>query len=89
MSAPQPAQLCLFPDRSDLVRIDAAANMWRFYEMTLQRDLFGGAALMRRWGRIGTAGRLRLDLFENVGAAANAMTRLHARRIRRGYSPRA
>lgn len=89
MSAPHPAQLCLFPERSDLIRIDADANVWRFYEMAVQPDLFGGAVLMRRWGRIGTAGRLRLDLFQNAGAAANAMTRLHARRIKRGYSPRA
>ena len=78
-------QIPLFPIEARLTRIDAARNAWRFYEMSVQRDLFGGAVLMRRWGRIGTAGRLRLDLYANEGAAANALDRLLRFKVRRGY----
>ncbi|WP_025828785.1 WGR domain-containing protein [Acetobacter okinawensis] len=78
-------QIPLFPLETRVTRIDAARNTWRFYEMSVQHDLFGGAALIRRWGRIGTAGRLRLDLHTNEGAAANALACLLRRKIKRGY----
>lgn len=78
-------QIPLFPVEARLTRIDAARNAWRFYELSVQRDLFGGAVLIRRWGRIGTAGRLRLDLHANEGAAANALGRLLRFKVRRGY----
>jgi predicted DNA-binding WGR domain protein len=55
-------QIPLFPLEARLTRIDPARNTWRFYEMAVQRDLFGGAVLIRRWGRIGTAGLLRLKI---------------------------
>jgi predicted DNA-binding WGR domain protein len=78
-------QIPLFPLEARLTRIDPARNTWRFYEMAVQRDLFGGAVLIRRWGRIGTAGRLRLDLHANEGIAANALGGLLRLKIRRGY----
>ncbi|CEF57327.1 WGR domain-containing protein [Acetobacter ghanensis] len=78
-------QIPLFPLEARLTRINAARNIWRFYEMSIQHDLFGGAVLVRRWGRIGTAGRLRLDLHANEGAAANALGRLLRLKIKRGY----
>lgn len=81
-------QLSLFPEASSLVRVDAKVNMWRFYDITVQPDLFGGAALMRRWGRLGTPGMLRLDLFPDAGAAANALARLERSKLRRGYRSR-
>ncbi|WP_026398990.1 WGR domain-containing protein [Acetobacter nitrogenifigens] len=81
-------QLALFPTSASLVRIDPACNAWRYYELTIQPDLFGGAALMRRWGRIGTQGRLRLDLFVDAGAAANQLARLSRQKLARGYAPR-
>jgi predicted DNA-binding WGR domain protein len=31
-----------------VTRIDAARNTWRFYEMSIQHDLFGGAVLRKR-----------------------------------------
>ena len=78
-------QIPLFPVEARLTRIDAARNAWRFYELSIQRDLFGGAVLIRRWGRIGTAGCLRLDLHANEGAAPNALSRLLRFKVRRGY----
>ena len=35
-------------------------------------DLFGGVSLLREWGRIGTQGRHRIELFEDAGSAADA-----------------
>lgn len=53
-----------------LKRIDPARNMARFYEMALQPTFFGQFTLLREWGRIGQAGRLRANLFEDEQAAA-------------------
>lgn len=75
----------LFPVRAHLRRIRPEKNEWRFYTLTIQPDLFGGAALVRHWGRIGTAGTQRLDLHPDEGAAANALTAMIRYRRRRGY----
>ena len=44
----------VFPTRMKLRRVDPAQNMRRFYLMQVQPDLFGGASLIREWGRIGS-----------------------------------
>lgn len=46
-------------------RIDATGNMARVYEISIEPDLFGGSALVRRWGRIRTRGQERVHLFED------------------------
>ncbi|WEQ60575.1 WGR domain-containing protein (plasmid) [Novacetimonas hansenii] len=83
------AQLALFPLTARLRRIRPELNEWRFYAMSVQPDLFGGAALVRQWGRIGTTGSQCLDLYPDEGTAINALskngplsaeTRLYARR---------
>ncbi|QEO18981.1 WGR domain-containing protein [Acetobacter vaccinii] len=79
------AQLAMFPTSARLQRIRPDRNEWRWYALSIQPDLFGGAALVRRWGRLGTAGQMRLDLHDNEGAAANALSRLIRHRLRRGY----
>jgi predicted DNA-binding WGR domain protein len=56
-----PIQNEIFPDRIKLRRIDPAKNMRRFYLMTVQRDLFGGATLIKEWGRIGSGGKMVLS----------------------------
>jgi len=38
-------QYDIFPDRLHLRRTDLAKNMSRFYELVVQRHLFGGAVL--------------------------------------------
>lgn len=80
-------QMMLFPTSARLHRISPAKNEWRYYAMSIQPDLFGGAALVRRWGRIGTRGRVQLDLHVDEGAAANALAALLRLRLRRGYRP--
>ncbi|CCT60948.1 MULTISPECIES: WGR domain-containing protein [Acetobacter] len=81
-------QLTLFPDAVSLVRVYPPRNTWRYYDLSIQPDLFGGAALIRRWGRIGTPGKVRLDLFPDVGAAANQLAHLLRQKLKRGYAVR-
>jgi predicted DNA-binding WGR domain protein len=59
--------------------------MARFYSLDVERDLFGRVVLVRRWGRIGKAGKVRLDEFTTEGEARAAMHRLELRKVRRGY----
>jgi predicted DNA-binding WGR domain protein len=59
--------------------------MARFYSLDVERDLFGRVVLVRRWGRIGTAGKVRLDEYEGEGAALVALHALERRKMRRGY----
>ena len=85
----EPLQLPLFPDRAALIRVWPDRGEARFYRLEVWPDLFGRALLVRRWGRIGSPTRQRLDPYPDPGAAINALARLaHARR-RRGYRDRA
>ena len=67
-------------------RVEPARNMARFYSLDVERDLFGRVVLVRRWGRIGTSGRVRLDEYEGERAALAALHALQQRKMRRGYS---
>ncbi|MEO5324414.1 WGR domain-containing protein [Mesorhizobium sp. CC13] len=68
-----------------LQRRDPARNMARFYRLSIEPTLFGDVALVREWGRIGTHGRRRLDLFASGHEADRALRALQAAKIRRGY----
>ncbi|MGA8055725.1 MAG: WGR domain-containing protein [Burkholderiales bacterium] len=72
----------------DLRRIDPAANCFRFYRLALWPDLFGGASVVRHWGRIGTRGRQQLNPYPSPEAAARMLERLHRQKLRRGYVAR-
>ncbi|WP_298971773.1 WGR domain-containing protein [uncultured Roseobacter sp.] len=78
-------QLDLFPEDIRIERVDAEANMFRFYRLRLLPDLFGGVSLLREWGRIGTQGRQRVDLFEDAGQAAQALFAIYDDKKRKGY----
>ena len=71
----------------NLRKVDPARNMARFYSLEVGRDLFGRVVLVRRWGRLGTAGRTRLDEHEGEGEALAALMALEASKQRRGYQP--
>ena len=81
-----PAQLEVFPDRLLLRREDPAQNMRRFYLMTVQRDLFGGASLIREWGRVGSAGKLRIEHHPDEGQAVDALSDIATAKRKRGYT---
>ncbi|GLS35283.1 WGR domain-containing protein [Mesorhizobium tianshanense] len=68
-----------------LHRIDPSQNMRRFYSLAIQPTLFGGASVMRNWGRIGTNGQSMMETFDQAEEATIAMARLQRTKRRRGY----
>lgn len=70
-----------------LHRIDPGRNMFRFYALEVDGSLFGDCALVRSWGRIGTVGAVRVDLYPSRGEAEAARASLLASKLRKGYRP--
>ena len=68
-----------------LQRIDPCQNMFRFYATALQPNLFGGHSLIRTWGRIGTVGTTKIELFSSNEEAESARNHLVRTKISRGY----
>jgi len=68
-----------------LRRIDPTRAMARFYALELAPTLFGPVALVRRWGRIGTAGRILVEFHDGEAAARAAAARWERAKRRRGY----
>lgn len=68
-----------------LRRIDPSRNMRRFYTLAIQPTLFGGASVIRNWGRIGTNGQSKVETFDSDGDAASASFRLERAKRRKGY----
>ncbi|TIU16577.1 MAG: WGR domain-containing protein, partial [Mesorhizobium sp.] len=52
-----------------LRRIDPSQNMRRFYVVAIQPTLFGGASVIRNWGRIGTSGQSMMETFDAEDSA--------------------
>jgi predicted DNA-binding WGR domain protein len=71
-----------------LTRRDASKNLSRFYRMLIVPDLFGNWVLLREWGRIGSAGQVKAQLFANAGEALLALQALTRTKVKRGYEPR-
>jgi predicted DNA-binding WGR domain protein len=69
-----------------LTRFDPTRNMARFYRLDMQPDLFGGWSLVREWGRIGRAGRVRLESCATLTEAQAALERQRRVKQRRGYA---
>jgi len=80
-----PIQPDLFPDRLHLKREDLSRNMRRYYIMAVQKDLFGGATLIREWGRIGSAGTMRTTRHQDEGQAVDALASIAMAKQKRGY----
>lgn len=69
-----------------LHRINPSQNMRRFYMLAIQLTLFGGASVIRNWGRIGTNGQSMMETFDRETDAVSASMRLERLKRRRGYS---
>jgi predicted DNA-binding WGR domain protein len=74
-----------FSEAAHMRRIDPTRNMARFYEVSLEPSLFGTWAVVRRWGRIGCRGRIRLELCDSADDAFDCVKRLIVAKRRRGY----
>lgn len=68
-----------------LRRIDPTQNMRRFYALAIQPTLFGGASVIRNWGRIGSNGQAMMQTFDRPDEADDALNRLERSKRRRGY----
>lgn len=69
-------------------RVDPERNMARFYLLAIEPTLFGTPRLVRRWGRIGTAGQAMVHHFENEKEAVSLFLDLLRIRRARGYRTR-
>lgn len=68
-----------------LHRTDPSQNMRRFYTLVIQPTLFGGATVIRNWGRIGTNGQTMMETFDQIVQAEHAWDQLERAKRRRGY----
>lgn len=68
-----------------LRRIDPAQNMRRFYLLSIQPTLFGGASVIRNWGRIGAHGQAMIQTFDEYVDADKAFAQLARSKGKRGY----
>lgn len=66
-------------------RIDPTQNMRRFYSLAIQPTLFGGASVIRNWGRIGTKGQSMMETFDQAEEAMTTIARLERTKRQRGY----
>lgn len=73
------------PDPVFLTRTDPGRNVARFYALSIEPTLFGGYAVQRTWGRLGTAGRSRSDFFDDIVSADASKAELARRKRKRAY----
>jgi predicted DNA-binding WGR domain protein len=71
-----------------LERLDPVRNVYGYYVVSLEPSLFGDTALVRQWGRIGSAGRQRLELYADPTEAAEELEAWLRRKVQRGYGVR-
>ena len=64
---------------------DPQRNMARFYELSVQPNLFGSWSLIREWGRIGRGGRVKIELCDSLEEAISAYNVMLKQKQRRGY----
>lgn len=76
------------PYRLYIERRDPARNMARFYVLSIEPTLFGETQLVRRWGRIGTHGRMMQHSFAKEDEAVELFLEVLRVRRNRGYRPR-
>lgn len=69
-----------------LYRIDQVKNMYRFYRLDVQPDLFGQWCVIREWGRIGSTGQMRALPFPTCQEAQEALDRQRRIKESRGYA---
>ena len=73
-------------ERTTLHSIDPAKNRFRFFVVELWAPPVGeGAAIRKRWGRIGTPGQSEALYFDGIEGAQHYAEVLLRRRHKRGY----
>jgi len=64
---------------------DDEHNKHRFYQLFIMRDLFDDWSLIREWGRTGSAGTVRKDVFETEAESELARSDILQQKIKKGY----
>lgn len=70
-----------------LHRSDPARNMWRYYRLDVQPDLFGQWCFIREWGRTGGSGQTRIIPYLTPIEAEAALEKQRRAKEQRGYIP--
>jgi predicted DNA-binding WGR domain protein len=68
-----------------LTRSKPTSNLHRFYSLHLAPTLFGEWAMVMEWGRVGSPGTVREQLFQTEENARAALTKRLRIKTRRGY----
>lgn len=68
-----------------LYKTDPVKNVFRFYRLDIQTDLFGNQCLIRQWGRMGKRGQIKTMPFPTLEAAEQALAKYQQMKIKRGY----
>lgn len=67
-------------------RRDESRNMARFYDVSIDRTLFGEICVTRKWGRIGSRGQSKSHHFECEREAVSLFLEVVRLKRRRGYA---
>ena len=78
-------EIARFGCRVRFVSLNPTKNRARFSTITWQPALWGGGAMVRRWGRLGGRGRSLIAFYPDRASAQEVVERLIRRRLRRGY----
>ena len=68
-----------------LTKRNSEENQYRFYKLYISPTLFGGWSLVREWGRIGSAGTVKIDFFDTEQEALSKQEALFRQKQKRGY----
>ena len=69
-----------------LERHDPKKNLYRFYRLSLEKNLFGEWSLMREWGRIGRPSQQKIEIHTTEQDAQASMARKERQKQRKGYA---
>lgn len=68
-----------------LQKIVPEENQYRFYTLRVTPSLFNEWTLLREWGRIGSGGTLKTDVFITEEEARQKMDTLIKEKLKKGY----
>lgn len=68
-----------------LQRVNSKENQYRFYAVHVTPSLFNDWILVREWGRIGSGGTIRSDVFTTEAQALQKMDTILRDKKKKGY----
>ena len=69
---------------SYLEKHEAEKNLHRFYAISVMPSLFGWS-VVRRWGRCGNYGKLKIDFYDDLESAQMGFDKKEREKLRRNY----